>query len=298
MKFFVIGILFCFLSFSAFSQNTALRIAEKGDINKDNKVDLLDFALFATDWQSSEIRSDITLDGIVNLSDLLQLSEDWLKSTNPNNPEVTLQISGAVNGAIVLELFADEAPLTVENFLNYVQSGFYEGLIFHRVISDFMIQGGGFDTNLVKKTTGPTIINESSNRLSNLRGTIAMARLTHADTASSQFFINIIDNKFLDYNSIIYNYYTGKPHVQIGYCVFGRVLSGMHVADAIAALPTTNDQPDEDVIIQSAIITQNVPFCAVKLDGDSDGNCKVDFNDFVTMAENWLQCNSITVDCI
>lgn len=92
------------------------------------------------------------------------------------NPQVKLTIAGAVSGEIVLELYPDKAPITVENFVKYVRDGFYDGLIFHRVISGFMIQGGGFDPNLVQKPTNPPIINESSNRISNLRGTIAMAR--------------------------------------------------------------------------------------------------------------------------
>jgi cyclophilin family peptidyl-prolyl cis-trans isomerase len=173
------------------------------------------------------------------------------------NPQVTLQISGAVNGSIVLELYRDEAPVTVANFIDYVQSGFYDGLIFHRVMPGFMVQGGGFDANLVKKTPGPPIINESSNRLSNVRGTIAMARTTYADTATSEFFINVVDNTFLDFNSLIRNYYTGQYHAQIGYCVFGEVVSGMNVVDAIAAVADDDedDVPDNDVIIQSATIT-------------------------------------------
>ncbi len=215
------------------------------------------------------------------------------------DPQVTLQISGAVNGSIVLELYADEAPVTVANFIDYVESGFYDGLIFHRVIEDFMIQGGGFDPNLVQQTTGPMIINESTNWLSNLRGTVAMARLVPPHTATSEFFINHVDNLFLDFGNVVYDgnntaYYTA------GYCVFGEVISGMTVVDAIAVLPTTSeggmdDVPVSDVIIQS--VTVNTPVCIEKLDGDIDGDCDVDLADFVRLAGNWLECNSITIPC-
>lgn len=245
------------------------------------------------------------------------------------NPQVTIQVTGAVSGNIVLELYPDKAPITVSNFINYARSGFYDGLIFHRVISGFMIQGGGYDINMVTKTPGPPIKNESSNGLLNLTATIAMARTTYADTATSEFFINVADNNdFLDYDSIIYNYYTGNPHAQIGYCVFGQVVSGMSVVNAIAALSTTDDRPDEDVIIQSATVTSNEPLCLEKLDGDFDSDCdvdtddlmkfaiqwlnpkcegcynadissdgEVDFADFAKMAANWLKCNSITTPC-
>jgi len=223
------------------------------------------------------------------------------------NPQVTLHITGAVTGEIVLELYADEAPITTENFIQYVQSGFYDGLIFHRVISGFMIQGGGFDTNMVKKTPGDSIINESSNRLSNIRGTIAMARTPLADSATSEFFINHADNTGLNYGALTYDYQYNVI-AQVGYCVFGHVVSGMNVIDAIAAVTTEtlydeNDNPMyynvpvDDVMIQSAEITLNVPLCSEKLEGDVDGDCDVDFADFSAIAENWLQCNAINTDC-
>ncbi len=291
MRFFAIVSFFFVLSLSAYSTDL-----DPGDISQDKHVNFQDFALLAADWQTSATRSDIVPNGIVDISDLMQLAEDWLKSTNPDNPEVTLQVTGAVNGSIVIELYADEAPVTVENFLNYVQTGFYEDLIFHRVISGFMVQGGGYDVDFVKKTTNDPIINESSNGLSHLRGTIGMARTPEPYSATSEFFINHVDNAFLDYDPVVYDG-SNNAYSKYGYCVFGEVLSGMDVVDAIAALPTTNDRPDVDVIIQSAAITQNVPFCPEKLQGDIDGNCKVDFADFVRMAENWLECNSITADC-
>jgi cyclophilin family peptidyl-prolyl cis-trans isomerase len=217
------------------------------------------------------------------------------------NPQVTLQITGDVNGNIVLELYADQAPVTVANFIDYVQSGFYDGLIFHRVIEDFMIQGGGFDPNLVPATPGPAIINESTNGLANFRGTVAMARATAPHTATSQFYINHIDNPFLDFGAIAYNGNTA--YYRVGYCVFGEVISGLEeVVDAIALVPTAdeggmNDVPVNDVVIQSATVTLNTPFCPEKLDGDTDGDCDVDFADFVTLAGNWLQCNSTTTTC-
>jgi len=297
MRIVVFAGFFCLFLSNAFAAEYDL-----GDINQDKHVNLRDFACLAADWQTSAARSDIVSDGIVNASDLMQLAEDWLKSQNPDNPEVTLHITGAVTGQIVIELYADEAPVTVENFLNYVQSGFYDGLIFHRVISGFMIQGGGFDTNLTYKTPDAPIINESSNRLSHIRGTIAMARTNNADSATSQFFINQNPehNLFLDYGYIGYS-------AQIGYCVFGEVLSGMDVVDAIAAVTThsennsdgqtMNDVPVDDIIIQSATITQDVPFCAEKLPGDINGDCTVNIEDFAKMAENWLACNSITAAC-
>ena len=212
------------------------------------------------------------------------------------NPQVTLHITGAVQGDIVLELYPEDAPVTVENFINYVQTGFYDGLIFHRVISGFMVQGGGFDSNMVKKTPGDPIINESSNRLSHLRGTIAMARTYVADSASSEFFINHADNTFLDYGALTYDYQYNIT-AQVGYCVFGEVISGMDVVDAIAAVPVTNNVPDEDVIIQSAEITLPAPVCGDKMPGDIDGDCDVDLADLAALAENWTQCNSITGSC-
>lgn len=162
-----------------------------------------------------------------------------------------------------------------------------------------MIQGGGFDPNLVPVTPGPAIINESTNGLSNIRGTIAMARTFAPHSATSGFYINHQDNLFLDFGNVVYDgnntaYYT------VGYCVFGSVISGTNVVDTIAALETTTeggmtDVPVSDVIIQ--IATVNSPVCIEKLDGDIDGDCDVDFADFVRFAGNWLECNSTTTTC-
>lgn len=146
-------------------------------------------------------------------------------------------------GEIHLELYDSEAPQTVKNFLFYADSGYYEGTIFHRVIPNFMIQGGGFTAEMTQKETRAPIKNEASNKISNTRGTIAMARINDPDSATSQFFINTKDNTFLDYRP-------GNP----GYCVFGKVTRGIEVVDAISAVPTHSEDfnhnvPDEPIII-------------------------------------------------
>ncbi len=217
------------------------------------------------------------------------------------NPQVTLHISGAVSGDIVLELYPDKAPITVANFIDYVQTGFYDGLVFHRVKAGFMIQGGGFDTDLVQKTTNDPIINESSTGLSNLTGTIAMARTPHPHSATSQFFINVAENTSLDYAPIVYDG-QNNAYSKYGYCAFGNVISGMDVVNAIAAAATTTrnemtDVPVEDIIIAAATVSLNAPVCAEKSDGDVNGDCRVDLLDFSEIAQNWLICNSITPTC-
>ena len=154
-------------------------------------------------------------------------------------------------GNIVIELNEQAAPVTVKNFLRYVEAGFYDGLIFHRVIPGFMIQGGGFTKQMAKKETRDPIINEARNGLSNKQGTIAMARSSNPDSATAQFFINHRDNDFL-------NYVDDKS---AGYAVFGKVTEGMDVVDAIASVETTtkngmDDVPVEPVTIQSAKVVQ------------------------------------------
>ena len=162
-------------------------------------------------------------------------------------PTVDLQTT---MGAIVIELDSEKAPLTVKNFLQYAQSGFYDATVFHRVIDGFMIQGGGFTKDMAEKPTNGTIVNESKNGLKNQRGTIAMARRAEPNSASSQFFINHKDNSGqLDY-----------PSNGGGYAVFGKVVSGMDVVDKIARLPTGNrgmhqNVPTEPVVIVSVKIT-------------------------------------------
>ncbi len=156
-------------------------------------------------------------------------------------------------GRIVLELNYEQAPLTTANFEQYVRDGFYEGLIFHRVISNFMIQAGGFDPEMNPRRPREPIENEADNGLSNMRGTVSMARTMSPHTASSQFFINVNDNGFLDH--------TSKSSEGWGYAVFGRVVEGMDVVDTIRELPTTSraghrDVPEENVIIEKAWITE------------------------------------------
>lgn len=141
-------------------------------------------------------------------------------------------------GAIVLELAADKAPKTTANFLSYVKSGHYEGTVFHRVIPDFMVQGGGFTADMAQKPTEAPIALESRNGLSNRRGTIAMARTMVPDSATAQFFINVKDNSFLDQAN------SRDGH---GYAVFGKVVSGMDVVDKIRAVPTGNRAGHQNV---------------------------------------------------
>jgi peptidyl-prolyl cis-trans isomerase B (cyclophilin B) len=160
------------------------------------------------------------------------------------NPVVVMETS---LGTIKVELFADKAPLTVQNFLAYVDDGFYDVTVFHRVIPNFMIQGGGMEPGMRQKSTRAPIKNESGNGLSNKRGTIAMARTSAPDSASSQFFINVTDNGGLD---------KAQARDGVGYCVFGQVTDGMDVVDKIKAVKTTSkaghqDVPVTDVVIQS-----------------------------------------------
>jgi cyclophilin family peptidyl-prolyl cis-trans isomerase len=152
-------------------------------------------------------------------------------------------------GDITIELFEEKAPLTVHNFLTYVKEGFYSGTQFHRVISGFMIQGGGFTVDMERKLTKAPVKNESTNGVSNKRGTIAMARTRDPDSATAQFFINVVDNLNLDAMG-------PRP----GYTVFGRVVEGMEVVDKIAATRTTTkssyrDVPVKPIIIESLEIT-------------------------------------------
>jgi len=150
-------------------------------------------------------------------------------------------------GNIVIELNEQAAPVTVKNFIEYVEAGFYDGLIFHRIIPGFMIQGGGFTQQMAQKETRDPIVNEAKYGLSNMRGTIAMARSSDPDSATAQFFINHKDNDFLDY----------IDDSKAGYAAFGKVTEGMDVVDAIASVETAtrngmDDVPVEPVTIQSA----------------------------------------------
>lgn len=150
------------------------------------------------------------------------------------------------HGGFTLELDADKAPETVANFLQYVDDGFFDGLVFHRVIPGFMIQGGGLDAEMAQKTGRAPIRNEAKNGLKNLRGTVAMARTNDVNSATSQFFVNLVDNAFLD-----------NAPGNFGYAVFGKVVDGLETIDAIAKVKTTrrrghDDVPAEDVVIRSA----------------------------------------------
>ena len=163
--------------------------------------------------------------------------------------EVSMVRITTTMGDITLELYPDKAPETVGNFLRYVDDGFYKGTVFHRVIRNFMIQGGGFDARLNKKSTREPIRNEAANELKNQRGTIAMARTSVPDSATAQFFINAVDNPSLDFRD--------PSAAGIGYCVFGRVVEGMDVVDAIQAVATGTvggfrDVPRQEVVIREA----------------------------------------------
>jgi peptidyl-prolyl cis-trans isomerase A (cyclophilin A) len=161
----------------------------------------------------------------------------------PGNPVVVVSTS---LGDITLELYKDRAPVSVENFLQYVTEGFYEGTIFHRVKPGFAIQGGGFTDSMVEKTTRPPIMNEATNGLRNTRGTLAMARTRSLRSATSQFYINVVNNTALDH--------TGYSPADFGYAVFGRVLAGMDVVDKIAAVPTGTSGEHEDVPTTPVVI--------------------------------------------
>lgn len=162
------------------------------------------------------------------------------------NPTITLNTS---KGPIAVELFADRAPKSVDNFLQYARDGHYDGTVFHRVIPGFMVQGGGFTPDLQQKPTRDPIQNEADNGLKNERGTLAMARTGDIHSATSQFFINVADNDFLNHG--------GRD---FGYAVFGRVTAGMDVVDAIVSSPTgakgpfAKDCPVEDITIDSVAI--------------------------------------------
>jgi cyclophilin family peptidyl-prolyl cis-trans isomerase len=162
----------------------------------------------------------------------------------PGNPTVLISTS---LGDITVELYSDRAPVSVQNFLQYVNDGFYPGTIFHRVISGFMIQGGGFTADMVEKPTRPPIRNEATNGLTNVRGTLAMARTEALRSATAQFFINVADNRpKLDHH--------GFSPEDFGYAVFGRVLSGLEVCDRIAAVKTRTTGPHEDLPVEPVVI--------------------------------------------
>ena len=166
-----------------------------------------------------------------------------------NNP---LEIMETSMGPNKIELYSEKAPVTVKNFIDYVEAKHYDGVIFHRVIPNFMIQGGGFEPGMKERKTKPPIVNEAKNGLENKRGTLAMARTPEPNSASSQFFINVADNALLD---------KSRSRDGVGYCVFGKVIDGMDVVDKIKAVKTGRvgphgDVPEEDVLIKSAKVVK------------------------------------------
>lgn len=162
---------------------------------------------------------------------------------SPGNPQVIINTS---KGNIVLELYPEKAPKTVENFLNYARSGHYDGTIFHRVIPNFMIQGGGFTPEMKNKRTDPPVQNEADNGLKNKRGTVAMARTRNPHSATAQFFINTKNNTFLDHR--------GKTSQGWGYTVFGKVVDGMDVVDVISTVKTGTKGRMANVPVEPVVI--------------------------------------------
>ncbi|MGZ8200354.1 MAG: peptidylprolyl isomerase [Methylosarcina sp.] len=182
------------------------------------------------------------------LTTTLSFAKENKMSDTPSKVKLTTSL-----GAIVIQLNAEKAPVSTENFLKYVNEGFYNGTIFHRVIKDFMAQGGGFDTGFKQKTTHDPIKNEADNGLTNKRGSIAMARTSDPNSATAQFFINYRDNGFLNH--------TNPTPSGWGYAVFGEVVEGMDVVDAMANQPTGNrgghqDVPKTDIVIEKAEVVK------------------------------------------
>ena len=170
-------------------------------------------------------------------------------SNNMENQQKQPKVSLKTNmGTIVIELYEDKAPKTVENFLSYVKDGHYDHTIFHRVIDGFMIQGGGFTSDFDQKPTKAPVVNEAQNGLKNTEGTVAMARTNVVDSATSQFFINVTDNPFLDYR--------GKSPSEYGYCVFGKVVEGMDIVKKIKAVKTSSKGMHQNVPIETVEILE------------------------------------------
>ena len=188
---------------------------------------------------------------IVSLMALLGVScicfaETKEGTMTPKNPTVLVRTS---KGDIKIELYEDKAPISVKNFLDYATEGYYDGTIFHRVINGFMIQGGGFTKDMVQKPAKAPIKNEAQNKLKNTRGTVAMARTSTIDSATAQFFINDVDNPFLDYKS---------PN-EYGYAVFGKVIKGMDIVDEIKGVKTGSKGMFQDVpVVPVEIISVSV----------------------------------------
>lgn len=181
------------------------------------------------------------------ISIALGLAASYAPSTysheHGNKPMLTMSTT---LGDIEIELYPEEAPVTVRNFIDYVEAGYFDNLIFHRVIPGFMVQGGGFTSDMQKRPARPPIRNEADNGLKNLTGTLAMARTSDPNSATGQFFINLVDNAFLDH--------TAKTPQGWGYAVFGKVVGGMEVVRQIAAQPTGSVGPYQDVPKQPIVI--------------------------------------------
>lgn len=168
----------------------------------------------------------------------------FVSAADSSNPIVVMETN---KGTVKIELWADKAPITVANFLRYVDSNFFDNLVFHRVIPGFMVQGGGFTEDMVQKPTSEQIKNEASATLPNNRGTLAMARTQVVDSATSQFFINLVNNDFLNH--------TDETPRGFGYAVFGEVVEGMDIVDEIANVPTGNRSMYQDVPVEPVVIT-------------------------------------------
>ena len=209
------------------------------------------------------------------------------------NPQVLIKTNF---GDITVELYPDDAPVTVDNFLNYVNSGFYDWLLFHRVIKDFMIQGGYvyyYDGQFVSPETNGPIINESFNGLSNVRGTLAMARTSEPDSATAQFFINHQDNLFLD---------RANAADGVGYCVFGSVSGGMDAVDIIASRPVINIGFSEAFPYNPMVVLTDVDVlpCDSAVCSDFNGDGVVNLADFAIFSSKWLDgsvCGSANEFC-
>ena len=176
-------------------------------------------------------------------------------SETSQESEVPVVVMETSKGTLRIELLPEAAPITVANFLEYVESGFYDGLIFHRIVPGFVIQGGGYEPDMVKRPTRDAIQNESDNGVQNLRGTLSMARTNAAHSATTQFFITLVDNGALDYGVQS----AARPDQAWGYAVFARVIEGMEVVDEIARVQTGQragmaDVPVEPVVIQRAYV--------------------------------------------
>ena len=189
------------------------------------------------------MNGELCMKAALNLIKLVFVFFLFLPLVHAANPVVEFETN---QGNFKIELYPEKAPKTVTNFLYYVNNGFYKENIFHWVISNFMIQGGGFNREMSEKATQPPIVNESNNGLVNSAGTLAMARTNDPNSATAQFFVNLIDNNFLNYTSPEAN--------SIGYCVFGKVTEGMNVVRKIGQLPTGNSKGFSDVPIRPVII--------------------------------------------